>query len=73
VIPGRHLVLARRLPPGVACVAESGIAAATDARAAAEAGYSLALVGSALMRAPDPLATAGELLAAGRAAVRRKT
>jgi hypothetical protein len=38
----------------------------------AEAGYRLALVGSALMRAADPVAEASALLEAGRACARRK-
>jgi len=72
VVPERHLALARYLPPGVPCVAESGIASPADARAAAEAGYRLALVGSALMRAVDPVAVASELLEGGRSGVRRR-
>jgi indole-3-glycerol phosphate synthase len=71
VIPGRHLALARYLPVHFACVAESGIAVPDDARAAAEVGYRLALVGSALMRSADPVAAAGALLEAGRAGARR--
>ena len=66
VLSGRHLALAPHLPRGVPCVAESGIATPDDARAAAQAGYRLALVGSALMRAADPVAAAGALIAAGR-------
>jgi indole-3-glycerol phosphate synthase len=41
-----------------------------DAARLARAGYDLALVGSALMRAPDPLTFARTLLAAGRQARR---
>ena len=41
------------LPDGV-CVAESGLASAADARRVADAGYRLALVGTALMRSSDP-------------------
>lgn len=62
----RLLALAPRLPRAFPCVAESGIETPADARAAAEAGYALALVGSALMRAADPGAHARALLAAGR-------
>jgi indole-3-glycerol phosphate synthase len=62
----RALALAARLPRGVPAVAESGIETATDARAAARAGYGLALVGTALMRAANPRARVEELLAAGR-------
>jgi indole-3-glycerol phosphate synthase len=68
VVPRRLLELAPLLPPGVPWVAESGVAAAADAEAIACAGYSLALVGSALMRGDDPGALATALLTAGRAA-----
>jgi indole-3-glycerol phosphate synthase len=68
VVPQRLLELAPLLPAGVPRVAESGVATAADARAVAAAGYSLALVGSALMRGEDPAALAATLLAAGRAA-----
>jgi len=67
VSPERHLTLAPLLPSGVPCVAESGIESPSDARAAVTAGYRLALVGTALMRAPDPSARGRELLEAGRA------
>jgi indole-3-glycerol phosphate synthase len=53
-------------PPGSIAVAESGVATGADAREIARLGYRLALVGSALMRAPDPAALVGDLLAAGR-------
>jgi len=49
-------------------VAESGVNSTQDARAVAAAGYSLALVGSALMRGADSGALAASLIAAGRAA-----
>jgi indole-3-glycerol phosphate synthase len=68
VVPQRLLELAPLLPAGVPRVAESGVVTAADARAIAAAGYSLALVGSALMRGDDPGALAAALLAAGRAA-----
>jgi indole-3-glycerol phosphate synthase len=68
VVPAQLRSLAPLLPAQLPRVAESGVACAADARAAAESGYSLALVGSALMRAPDPQALAAELLAAGRTA-----
>jgi indole-3-glycerol phosphate synthase len=73
VVPGRHRALADYLPRGVPCVAESGLTTPRDARAAAEAGYRLALVGSALMRAADPLATARAFLADGRAGARQRS
>ena len=68
VVPRRLLELAPRLPAAVPWVAESGVATAADARAVAAAGYALALVGSALMRASAPGALVHTLLAAGRAA-----
>ena len=68
VVPQRLLELASLLPAQVPRVAESGVATAADARAIAAAGYSLALVGSALMRGEDPGALAAALLEAGRAA-----
>jgi len=68
VLPQRLLELAPLLPATVPRVAESGVTSAADARAVAAAGYSLALVGSALMRGNDPQGLAAALLAAGRAA-----
>jgi indole-3-glycerol phosphate synthase len=68
VRPERLLELAPRLPQGVPCVAESGIASAKDARAVARAGYRVALVGSALMQSADPGGLVRELVDAGRAA-----
>jgi indole-3-glycerol phosphate synthase len=65
---GRFAELAQHLPAHLPCVAESGIENAGDARKVAELGYRLVLVGSALMRRPDPAAALAELLASGRAA-----
>lgn len=56
------------LPAGVTAVAESGLRSGADAAAAAAAGYKMALVGTALMRADDPAALIAAMLAAGRAA-----
>jgi indole-3-glycerol phosphate synthase len=70
VVPSRLEELAPRLPGGVPRVAESGIGCAEDARRAAEAGYDLALVGSALMSGDDPAALASAMLSAARAARR---
>ena len=53
VDPDRLRNLAPSLPPGQ-CVAESGLYTAADAARVAALGYSLALVGSALMRSDDP-------------------
>ena len=71
VVPSRLETLAPRLPRTLPRVAESGVASAEDARRMGAAGYDLALVGSALMRAPDPAALATAMQtegAAGRAA-----
>lgn len=65
---GRLGRLAAEFPPGAPAVAESGQESATDAATVAAQGYRLALVGSALMRAPDPGALAAAMIAAGRAA-----
>ena len=70
VVPERLLELAPLLPGGVPPVAESGVAAAEDARRLAAAGYRLLLVGSALMRDQDPAGRARALIEAGRAARR---
>ncbi|MEM8814569.1 MAG: indole-3-glycerol-phosphate synthase [Pseudomonadota bacterium] len=55
------------LPPGVA-VAESGLKTARDAERVAAKGYGLALVGTALMRSPDPGALIRGMTAAAVAA-----
>ncbi|HXZ59213.1 MAG TPA: hypothetical protein VEG26_03470 [Steroidobacteraceae bacterium] len=68
VVPGRLLELAPLLPANVPRVAESGVASEADARAVAAAGYSVALVGSALMRGADPGGLTKALIGAGRAA-----
>jgi len=66
----RHARVAPRLPPEVPAVAESALASTEDVRARAAAGYRAALVGSALMRAPDPGRLLAAMLAAGRASAR---
>jgi indole-3-glycerol phosphate synthase len=66
VVPGRLDALAAKLPRDVKRVAESGVATAEDAARMARHGYDLALVGSALMSAPDPAALARAMLAAAR-------
>ena len=68
VVPGRLDELAASLPASVKRVAESGVATADDAARMASCGYDLALVGSALMSAPDPAALASAMLTAARAA-----
>jgi indole-3-glycerol phosphate synthase len=68
VVPGRLEELIAKLPGGVPRVAESGVADAADAARLARGGYEMALVGSALMTAPDPAALLAAMLAAGRGA-----
>lgn len=68
VDPSRLAGLAPHLPAGSLCVAESGLVMPEDCADAARAGYRLALVGGALMSAPDPEATVRRMLEAGRAA-----
>ena len=68
VVPGRLDELAASLPTSVARVAESGVATPADAARVAANGYDAALVGSALMSAPDPAALTRAMLTAGRAA-----
>jgi indole-3-glycerol phosphate synthase len=68
VVPGRLEALAAKLPSEVPRVAESGVDGDGDAARLVRAGYDLALVGSALMRARDPLACARSMLTAGRQA-----
>jgi len=70
VVPGRLVELAPRLPQGCPRVAESGLSTPADAARVASAGYDMVLVGSALMRAPDPSALLRAMLDAGRAARR---
>lgn len=66
VDPGRLQTLGPHLPGGVPCVAESGLHDGQDVAAAAGWGYSLALVGTALMRAADPGQLIRDMLEAGR-------
>jgi indole-3-glycerol phosphate synthase len=67
VDPERLKTLSACLPEGIACVAESGLHDGDDAAAVAGWGYGLALVGTALMRAPDPGRLICDMLNAGRA------
>ena len=66
VVPDRLLQLASHLPRNAPRVAESGVETAADVARLAQAGYTLALVGGALMKSSDPAAKVRELLAAGR-------
>lgn len=72
VVPGRLESLAALLPHGFPRVAESGLATAADAARLAQLGFTLALVGTALMSAGDPAALAGAMIAQGRAAAVRR-
>ncbi len=68
VVPGRLEQLASRLPAALPRVAESGVATPADAARLAACGYDLALIGSALMTAPDPAALLRDMIEAGRKA-----
>jgi indole-3-glycerol phosphate synthase len=72
VVPGRLEALASRLPQGAPRVAESGVATPADAARMAQAGYDLALVGSALMAGGEPRQLAAGMLEAARAAIGRR-
>lgn len=66
VDPARLEELAAMLPAQAVGVAESGLHTAADAEHAAELGYGMALVGSALMRSAQPQQLLGDMLVAGR-------
>jgi indole-3-glycerol phosphate synthase len=68
VVPERLVELASTLPARHPRVAESGLVTAADAGRLAQAGYTLALVGTALMQAADPAALVRGMIDAGRAA-----
>jgi len=59
--------LASSLPDAV-CVAESGLHIPDDAARVAGWGYSMALVGTALMRSDDPTGLIADMTTAGAAA-----
>lgn len=61
--------VARMIPDDIPVVAESGLHEESDAARASRLGYRLALVGTVLVAAPDPVARLSELIQAGRAAV----
>lgn len=65
--PARFFAYANLLPARAPRVAESGVENAADAAKLAFAGYEIALVGGALMRAADPARLIASLIAAGRA------
>ncbi len=68
-VDGTRLERLAPLLPAARCVAESGLKTANDAAAVAGWGYSLALVGSALMRSEDPAGLVRDMRAAGSARV----
>jgi len=68
VVPGRLEELVGLLSDQVPRVAESGVGSADDAARLARAGYDMALIGSALMTTPDPVALLKSMIAAGRGA-----
>jgi indole-3-glycerol phosphate synthase len=68
VVPERLDELAACLPRAHPRVAESGLVTAQDAARLAAAGYTAALVGTALMSSADPIALGQSMIASGRAA-----
>lgn len=68
-VDGKRLERLAPLLPDARCVAESGLKTADDAAAVAGWGYSLALVGSALMRSADAAGLVRDMRAAGGARV----
>jgi indole-3-glycerol phosphate synthase len=66
VVQPRFAALAPSLPERSACVAESGVATPSDARAMRRLGYRLALIGTALMSCDDPAVLLEEILNAAR-------
>jgi indole-3-glycerol phosphate synthase len=70
VIPDRLIELVDSLPSAYPRVAESGLATADDAARLAAAGYSMALVGTALMSSADPISLGREMIDRGRRASR---
>jgi indole-3-glycerol phosphate synthase len=66
VVQERFEALAPLLPVGWPAVAESGVAAGSDARRVQNLGYRLALIGTALMAQDDPSALLREIFHATR-------
>jgi indole-3-glycerol phosphate synthase len=66
VVPSRFERLAPHLPRAWPAVAESGVNSAADARRVKDLGFSVALIGTALMRRDDPAALLEEIFAATR-------
>lgn len=67
-VDGDRLQRFSTLLPDACCVAESGLREAEDAARVAGWGYTMALVGTALMRSEDPAALIASMRAAGAAA-----
>lgn len=67
VDPSRFESLAPHLPDHLPAVAESGLVDVDGVRAVADLGYRLALIGSSLVKSPDPASTLQSLRDAGRA------
>jgi len=67
--PRRFAELRRHLPFDWPAVAESGVLTLDDAARVARLGYRMALVGTSLMRRPDPARAVAELVEAGRKAL----
>ena len=67
---GKFRELRDHVPPHVTSVAESGIESESDARDLAALGYSIALVGSSLMKAGDPARKVAAMIAAARSSRR---
>ena len=66
VDPERLEALSKKFPTGVTAVAESGQTSADDVARVAKWGYTMALVGTALMRSEKPRDLIADMLAAGR-------
>ena len=67
-VDGERLQRMSSMLPEAVCVAESGLREAEDAARVASWGYTMALVGTALMRSDDPTALVAAMRAAGAAA-----
>ena len=67
-VDGDRLRRFSSLLPEATCVAESGLREAEDASRVAGWGYTMALVGTALMRSDDPAALIAAMREAGTAA-----
>lgn len=72
VEPLRFAELAGHLPSDIPAVAESGLHSKLDVARVAGMGYRFALVGTALMRSPEPGRALSRMLRSARAEVRRQ-